>query len=136
MRNTLVALFALILAASAAFAGRDDPLLQKYAAEAKADSPAFAGFSSTRGRAFYNAKSAARSPALSCATCHTSDPRRAGRTRANKAIDPLSPDVTPARFTDAAKVEKWFRRNCDDVLGRPCTALEKGDFVTYVRSAR
>ena len=39
-------------------------------------------------------------------------------------------------FSDAAKVEKWFKRNCGDVLNRACTALEKGDFLTYVLSVR
>jgi hypothetical protein len=34
--------------------------------------------------------------------------------------------VTPARYTDPAKVEKWFKRNCTEVLGRVCTAQEKG----------
>ena len=24
------------------------------------------------------------------------------------------------RFADAAKTEKWFRRNCNDVVGREC----------------
>jgi hypothetical protein len=38
--------------------------------------------------------------------------------------------VTPSRFSDNKKVEKWFRRNCDDVFKRECTALEKGDFPT------
>jgi hypothetical protein len=39
---------------------------------------------------------------------------------------------TPARYTDRDTVEKWFARNCQDVLGRPCTAREKGDFITYM----
>ena len=30
----------------------------------------------------------------------------------------LAPAFEPRRFTDAAKVEKWFGRNCNDVLGR------------------
>jgi hypothetical protein len=29
-------------------------------------------------------------------------------------------------------VEKWFTRTCQDVLGRACTAQEKGDFITYM----
>ena len=44
----------------------------------------------------------------------------------------MAVSVTPERFTDAAKVEKWFGRNCNTVLGRECTALEKGDFITYL----
>jgi hypothetical protein len=40
----------------------------------------------------------------------------------------------PDRFTDPAKVEKWFRRNCHTVLGRTCTAKEKGEIITYLSS--
>ena len=36
------------------------------------------------------------------------------------------------RFTDMAKVEKWFARNCNSVLGRACTAQEKGDVATWL----
>jgi len=31
-------------------------------------------------------------------------------------------------------VAKWFRRNCKTVLGRECTAQEKGDILTYLSS--
>jgi hypothetical protein len=41
---------------------------------------------------------------------------------------------TPDRYTDPAKVEKWFQRNCQSVLGRECTAVEKGDFLTFMTS--
>jgi signal transduction histidine kinase len=43
-----------------------------------------------------------------------------------KAISPLSPVANPERFRDAAKVEKWFKRNCSDTLGRG-VALETSD---------
>jgi hypothetical protein len=33
-------------------------------------------------------------------------------------------------------VEKWFKRNCNDVVGRACTAQEKGDVLAYVMTAR
>jgi len=41
---------------------------------------------------------------------------------------------TPDRYIDMKKVEKWFRRNCKSVLGRVCTSLEKGDFLTFMSS--
>ena len=37
-----------------------------------------------------------------------------------------------ARFTDPAKTEKWFRRNCTEVLGRECSAAEKADFIQFL----
>ncbi|MBZ0131275.1 MAG: DUF1924 domain-containing protein [Rhodocyclaceae bacterium] len=35
------------------------------------------------------------------------------------------PRAEAARFTDAAKIEKWFRRNCSEVVGHECTAAER-----------
>jgi hypothetical protein len=49
-----------------------------------------------------------------------------------KAIDPLAPAANPDAFTDAARVDKWFRRNCKDVLSRECTAAEKSDVVAFL----
>ncbi len=47
---------------------------------------------------------------------------------------PLAPVADAARFTDVAEAEKWFKRNCNDALGRDCTAQEKGDVLTYLIS--
>lgn len=92
------------------------------------------GFSAQRGRALFS--DASRSD-WSCATCHTADPRRDGRhVTTSKSIAPLAPGANPARFTDPAKVEKWFRRNCRDVLRRECTAMEKGDVLTWLLEQR
>ena len=44
----------------------------------------------------------------------------------------MSAGVNPARFSDAAKVDKWFRRNCNDVLQRECSASEKADVLAYL----
>jgi len=70
----------------------------------------------------------------SCTTCHTNNPANAGRTRAGKAIAPMAVSRTPDRFTDPAKVAKWIKRNCTTVLGRQCTAVEKGDILTWLSS--
>lgn len=71
----------------------------------------------------------------SCATCHTSDPRQPGRhVVTGRALLPLAPAANPARLSDPAKVEKWFRRNCRDVLGRECSADEKADVTAWLRS--
>ena len=113
-------------------APRDD-ILNQYAAAAKAASPAFSGFSAKRGETLHLSKFTSGTPDTpSCTTCHGDSPRSAGRTPAGKNIDPVAVSVSPARYTDPAKVEKWFRRNCTEVLGRECTPLEKGDWLTYV----
>ena len=54
----------------------------------------------------------------------------------DKAIEPLAPAVNPKRFTDSAKVEKWFRRNCKDVLARECSAGEKADVLAWLITLR
>lgn len=107
-------------------------LLRNYEAEARRADPAFAGFSAERGHQLYAKKGTGSKGDVSCASCHTSDPRQKGRSRANRDIDPLAPSANASRLTDSAKVEKWFARNCDDVFARPCTAVEKGDFITWL----
>ena len=39
---------------------------------------------------------------------------------------------TRKAFTDTARVDKWFRRNCNDVLQRECSAAEKADVLAYL----
>ena len=68
----------------------------------------------------------------SCTTCHTDSPLNTGKTRAGKAIEPMAVSANPQRFTDMEKVEKWFGRNCNSVLGRDCTPQEKGDVATWL----
>jgi hypothetical protein len=69
----------------------------------------------------------------SCSTCHTAAPTVQGKHASTaKVIAPLAPAFNPDRFTDTAKTEKWFRRNCNDVLGRECTAGEKADVLSWL----
>ena len=68
-------------------------------------------FSAERGRQLYYAEQERKGRVLSCASCHTADPREPGRAR-NKDLEPLAPSANSARFTDTRKVEKWLRRNC------------------------
>jgi hypothetical protein len=68
-----------------------------------------------------------------CASCHGLPPTEPGRHAATgRAIGALAPAFQPGRLTDAAKVEKWFKRNCQDVLGRECTAAEKADVLAWL----
>ena len=39
-------------------------------------------------------------------------------------------------FTDTAKIEKWFKRNCKDVLERECSAAEKADVLSYLMGVK
>jgi cytochrome b len=108
------------------------PLLSRYEAGARAEDPAFTGFSAARGRTLYFEEHEGRSGKTSCATCHTTDPTTKGRSPAGKLIDPLAPSANPSRFTDAATADKWFDRNCKQVMQRPCTMRERGDLLTWL----
>ncbi len=123
----------LSVASPAAAGGGRDAILAELAAAARAEDPAFTGFSAQRGAAFFAARHASGKPETpSCTTCHGPSPRAGGRTRAGKAIAPMAVSVSPERYSDPAKTAKWFRRNCRSVLGRACTAREKGDFITFM----
>jgi hypothetical protein len=105
-----------------------------YAKQAVRDDPSFKAFSSERGQRFFLSK---HGNDWSCASCHSSDPTRSGKHNVTgRVILPMAPAANPKRFTDAAKTEKWFRRNCRDVVGRECSALEKGDVLAWLGSLR
>lgn len=71
----------------------------------------------------------------SCSSCHGAVPTQAGKHAATgKAIAALAPAFNRERFVDAAKTEKWFRRNCNDVIGRECSAAEKADTIAWLRT--
>jgi hypothetical protein len=130
----ILALVAAVAVASPSAAGpAREGLLASFAAAAQAADPAFTGFAAERGRTLFLATPGGGKPDTpSCTACHTKNPTAAGRTRAGKPIEALAVSVTPDRFTDPDKVAKWFRRNCKSVLGRECTAREKGDFITFM----
>ena len=129
MKNMLLVtsgIVAMILSA-ASLAGPREDLLAQYAAAAKS-----AGFSAARGQALHTQNFSGGKPDTpSCTTCHGKDTRGAGRTLAGKTIEPVAVSAVPTRYTDPAKLEKWFKRNCTEVLGRECTPQEKGDWLTF-----
>jgi hypothetical protein len=72
-----------------------------------------------------------------CSSCHGAVPTGTGRhASTGKPIAPLAPAFNAERFSDAAKSEKWFRRNCNDVVGRECTAAEKADVLAWLLTLR
>lgn len=83
-----------------------------------------------RGQVFFNARHGGE---WSCASCHGTPPTSNGKhASTGKSIAPLAPSFNAKTFTDTAKVEKWFRRNCKDVLARECSAAEKADVLAYL----
>jgi uncharacterized membrane protein len=87
-----------------------------------------------RGQEFFTTK---HGKEWSCSTCHTAKPTVDGKhATTGKVIGPMAPAANAQRFTDAAKTEKWFRRNCNDVVGRECTPAEKADVITWLMSLK
>jgi hypothetical protein len=127
----------IVSTAAAALAAGMNPqqkaIYDQYVAAAKAANPSFTEFSAKQGEAFFRDKHTGGKPETPvCTECHTTDLTKKGQTRAGKDIEPMAPSVNPKRYTDPANVEKWFRRNCNDVVGRECTVTEKGDVLTYL----
>jgi mono/diheme cytochrome c family protein len=117
-----------LLFASIAYAETPRDFLTRFEKEAGATA------SAERGARFFTAKQGGE---WSCASCHTDKPTQAGRhAKTDKPITALAPAANAERFTDAAKVDKWFRRNCNDTLNRVCTPQEKADVTAWLLSLK
>jgi hypothetical protein len=119
-------LCALLLAAGAAGTRAATPaeLAAGYARQA-GTTPAAA-----RGEQFFTSRHGRE---WSCASCHGTPPTNTGKHAATgKSIGALAPAFNAERFTDLARTEKWFRRNCNDVVGRECSAAEKADVLAWL----
>jgi hypothetical protein len=126
--------FAAILACAPTRAETPADFLASFDKSARSSDSGFSGFSAQRGEQFFSTK---HGDEWSCTSCHTPDPAANGRhAKTGKSIAPLAPAANAERFTNPSKVAKWFKRNCNDVLGRECTAQEKGDALTYLLSVR
>jgi cytochrome c553 len=130
-RNTCLTLL-LLAGTGPAFAETPAALVSGYAAEAAKSAPGFTP-SAQRGQNFIGKQWGVSQKMGSCTTCHGADLKADGKhVITDKRIAPLAPAANPERFTSLAKVEKWFKRNCSEVVGRECTAAEKADFIQFV----
>lgn len=132
--NTSRTLPALLLALAwlpaAVHAGDTTPVQQLAQWTAAAGQPA----SAARGQALFTQRQGGE---WSCSACHGNPPTAQGRhASTGKSIAPLAPAFNAQSLTDSAKVAKWFRRNCNDVLSRECTAAEKADVLAYLTSLK
>jgi Domain of unknown function (DUF1924) len=126
--SRLAALALLVFAAVAAHAADTTPAEQLSRWSTQAGAPG----SAPKGQAFFNQRHGGE---WSCASCHGTPPTRQGEHASTaKPIAPLAPAFNARAFTDAAKADKWFRRNCKDVLSRECSAAEKADVMAYLLS--
>ena len=109
------------------FSANPQELLKGYEGQSGNASP-------TRGEKFFNTT---HGKEWSCASCHENPPNHPTKhIVTGKVIKPLSPMSNPERFTDQAKAEKWFKRNCNDVLARECTAQEKADVLSWLLTVK
>lgn len=105
-----------------------DEQLSRWSAAAGAPADA------ARGKRFFDARHGSD---WSCSSCHGMPPTSQGKhASTGKSIAPLAPGFNSKAFTDVAKVDKWFRRNCKDVLSRECSAAEKADVLAYLASLK
>jgi hypothetical protein len=121
-----------LVSASPVFAETPASLVSDYAAEALKTTPGFTP-SAQRGLAFFTKEWGVSQKMPNCTVCHGKNLKVDGKhVVTDKRIDPFSPAINPERFTSSRKVEKWFKRNCTEVVGRECTAAEKADFIQFV----
>ncbi len=114
------------VAIQSAHAADTSPAQQLNHWTAQAGAPAKAD----RGQALFNQRQGGE---WSCASCHGTPPTAQGKhASTGKAIAPLAPAFNAKAFTDTAKVDKWFKRNCKDVFSRECSAQEKADVLAYL----
>lgn len=121
---------ALVLGLSAGLALADSPanVFDNYKAQAKA--AGVAAGDTVRGQSFFNST---HGNEWKCASCHGAVPTGKGEHAiTHKVIEPLAPAFNAQRFSDVSKADKWFRRNCKDVLARECSAAEKADVLAWL----
>jgi cytochrome c peroxidase len=116
------------------FASVVDDYLNSLKQEVLKVNPNFTTFDAKRGEEIFTSKHIGKKgKEISCTTCHTINLNNSGEnTFTGKTIEPLSPKANPKRFTDTKQIEKWMKRNFNDVYNREGTALEKGDVTTYI----
>ncbi|MFP8781219.1 DUF1924 domain-containing protein [Hydrogenophaga sp. RWCD_12] len=128
--STLAATLFVLLGSAAAQAAETTPAAQLQYWSAQAGAPG----SAAKGQTFFNSKHGGE---WSCSSCHGTPPTAQGKhANTGKVIAPLAPAFNAKVFTDSAKVDKWFKRNCNDVLTRECSAAEKADVLAYLNSLK
>lgn len=133
-RQTRLAIFLLLFSCNVSVVSASvvDDMLNTYKAEGAGP------FDAARGKQMWNKDFPdpdKPGKVRNCHTCHGLDLKAKGKhVRTGKVIDPLAPSANPERLTEVKHIKKWFKRNCKWVVGRECTAQEKGDFLMFLRN--
>ncbi len=130
LRTVFILLPSLLLASTALHAADTTPAQQLSHWSTLAGAPGNAA----NGQRFFDSRYGGE---WSCSSCHGMPPTSQGKhASTGKSISPLAPAFNAKSFTDTARVNKWFRRNCNDVLSRECSAAEKADVLAYLTSLK
>lgn len=132
MKFILLSLTFLTLSFSAVI----DDYLTSLSIDAKKETPSFTGFDAKRGEVLFTSEHIGKKgKAISCVSCHGNDFTKSHQNFfTGKVIEPLSPKTNPTRLSETATIEKWLKRNFNDVYNREGTAQEKGDVLAYILS--
>ena len=132
---SLFLMFMPVVGFSADFNAEAKQFMQGLETQAKKQDRTFTGFDPERGKKiFFEEHPNEKIGKISCATCHTSDLKKSGKTLVGKPIDPLAPSVNRSRLTNVKEIDKWLLRNFKQVYGREGTAKEKGDVLMFIKT--
>jgi hypothetical protein len=130
------ALIATALILNISFASVVDDYLSSLKQEVLKTEPNFKTFDAKKGEEIFKSKHIGKKgKEISCESCHTTNLANNGENIfTGKTIEPLSPKANPKRLTDISEIEKWLKRNFNDVYNKEGTPMEKGDVITYIMS--
>ncbi len=130
------ALIATALILNISFASVVDDYLSSLKQEVLKTEPNFKTFDAKKGEEIFKSKHIGKKgKEISCESCHTTNLANNGENIfTGKTIEPLSPKTNPKRLTDISEIEKWLKRNFNDVYNKEGTPMEKGDVITYIMS--
>ncbi len=130
------ALIATALILNISFASVVDDYLSSLKQEVLKTEPNFKTFDAKKGEEIFKSKHIGKKgKEISCESCHTTNLANSGENIfTGKPIEPLSPKANPKRLTDINEIEKWLKRNFNDVYNKEGTPMEKGDVITYIMS--
>ena len=119
---------------SFSFSSTVDEYLNSLKQEALKEDPNFKNFDAKRGEEIFTSKHIGKKgKEISCTSCHGTDLTKSHENFfTGKTIEPLSPKTNQKRLTDINEIEKWLKRNFNDVYNKEVTAIQKGDVITYI----
>ncbi|QKF83515.1 DUF1924 domain-containing protein [Halarcobacter ebronensis] len=100
------------------------------------EKPNFKSFDIKRGEEIFTSKHIGKKgKEISCSSCHGVDLTKSHENFFTaKVIEPLSPNTNKKRLTQKKEIDKWLKRNFNDVYNREGTPKEKGDVLSFIMS--